>query len=47
MLGLEKYPLVDKQVSVARLLREKLDNLSKQRQYVELRKLEILEEHSA
>jgi hypothetical protein len=34
-----------KQANVARLLREELDNLSKQRQDVELRKLEILEEH--
>lgn len=34
-----------KQASVARLLREELDNLNKQRQDVELRKLEILEEH--
>ncbi|RDY08582.1 Histidine kinase 5, partial [Mucuna pruriens] len=34
-----------KQANVVRLLREELDNLSKQRQDVELRKLEILEEH--
>ncbi|KAI5403905.1 hypothetical protein KIW84_051161 [Lathyrus oleraceus] len=34
-----------KQAHVARLLREELDNLSKQRKDVELRKLEILEEH--
>lgn len=34
-----------KQANVARLLREELDNLSKQRKDVELRKLEILEEH--
>lgn len=34
-----------KQANVARLLREELDNLSKQRHDVELRKLEILEEH--
>ncbi|XP_027356714.1 histidine kinase 5 [Abrus precatorius] len=34
-----------KQANVARLLREELDNLSQQRQDVELRKLEILEEH--
>ncbi|ESW08913.1 hypothetical protein PHAVU_009G084900 [Phaseolus vulgaris] len=34
-----------KEANVVRLLREELDNLSKQRQDVELRKLEILEEH--
>ncbi|KAL1291010.1 hypothetical protein HN51_059561 [Arachis hypogaea] len=34
-----------KQANAVRLLREELDNLSKQRQDVELRKLEILEEH--
>ncbi|CAI8599515.1 unnamed protein product [Vicia faba] len=34
-----------KQANVARLLREELDNLNKQRKDVELRKLEILEEH--
>uniref|UniRef100_A0A5B7BZK3 histidine kinase n=1 Tax=Davidia involucrata TaxID=16924 RepID=A0A5B7BZK3_DAVIN len=34
-----------KQANVVRLLREELDNLSKQRQEVELKKLEILEEH--
>ncbi|KAK7351326.1 hypothetical protein VNO77_10693 [Canavalia gladiata] len=34
-----------KQANVVRLLREELDNLSKQKQDVELRKLEILEEH--
>ncbi|XP_040872220.1 histidine kinase 5-like [Glycine max] len=34
-----------KQANVVRLLREELDNLSKQRQDAELRKLEILEEH--
>ncbi|KAJ1380978.1 Signal transduction response regulator, receiver domain [Sesbania bispinosa] len=34
-----------KQANVVRLLREELDNLSKQREDVELRKLEILEEH--
>ncbi|XP_061374986.1 histidine kinase 5-like [Gastrolobium bilobum] len=34
-----------KQANIVRLLREELDNLSKQRQDVELRKLEILEEH--
>ncbi|KAJ7966327.1 histidine kinase 5-like [Quillaja saponaria] len=34
-----------KQSNVVRLLREELDNLSKQRQDVELKKLEILEEH--
>ncbi|MED6111788.1 hypothetical protein PIB30_055570 [Stylosanthes scabra] len=34
-----------KQANAVRLLREELDNLSKQRQDVELRKMEILEEH--
>ncbi|KAF7830390.1 histidine kinase 5 [Senna tora] len=34
-----------KQANAVRLLREELDNLSKQRQEVELRKLKILEEH--
>ncbi|XP_028799043.1 histidine kinase 5 [Neltuma alba] len=34
-----------KQANAVRLLREELDNLSKQRREVELRKLEILEEH--
>ncbi|TKY74828.1 Histidine kinase 5 [Spatholobus suberectus] len=34
-----------KQANVVRLLREELDHLSKQRQDVELRKLEILEKH--
>ncbi|XP_073042696.1 histidine kinase 5-like [Primulina eburnea] len=34
-----------KQANAVRLLREELDNLSKQQQEVELKKLEILEEH--
>ena len=34
-----------KQANAVRLLREELDNLSKQRQEAELKKLEILEEH--
>ncbi|XP_028807076.1 histidine kinase 5-like isoform X2 [Neltuma alba] len=34
-----------RQANAVRLLREELDNLSKQRQEVELRKLKILEEH--
>ncbi|KAF5445248.1 hypothetical protein F2P56_034313 [Juglans regia] len=34
-----------KQANAVRLLREELDNLNKQREDVELRKLEILEEH--
>ncbi|CAN6682500.1 unnamed protein product [Malus baccata var. baccata] len=34
-----------KQANVVRLLREELDSLSKQRQEVELKKLEILEDH--
>ncbi|KAH6760759.1 histidine kinase 5 [Perilla frutescens var. hirtella] len=34
-----------KQANVARLLREELDSLSKQQQEVELKKMEILEEH--
>ncbi|KAL2544543.1 Histidine kinase 5 [Forsythia ovata] len=34
-----------KQANAARLLREELDNLSQQQQAVELKKLEILEEH--
>ncbi|MED6203636.1 hypothetical protein PIB30_001334 [Stylosanthes scabra] len=34
-----------KQANASRLLREELDSLSKQRQDVELRKMEILEEH--
>ncbi|CAI9771678.1 unnamed protein product [Fraxinus pennsylvanica] len=35
----------NKQEKAVRLLREELDNLSKQQQEVELKKLEILEEH--